>query len=571
VPVGGTAGQVLSKINATDYNTQWIDFTAGTASTGGVFGVTTLTDSVASTSTTTAAVPNSVKTSYDFAATKAKVSVGTAAPVTPSTGDVWVDTAGTATAINAVPLAALTGTGAMIYGAGAGTAATLAIGSTDQQLVVSGGVPAWATSPDIAKNTLTTTGDIIYASGSATPARLGIGTASQVLSVSGGVPAWTTPSGGGYFIEWTGTKAGTALGVPTGTYEVRNAGGGVTNVTIGGFNRTIAQYESFKIAATSEMTDFGVASPFTMGTTTVDSTGTALDIGTASAAVYGSGLYLVGKNTGGNSLYSTNGTTWTKFTIDGVNNRTLEEFAYGNGNYVAAAGGAGSVYKSTSGTAGWTAVSAAFSSPASNETRSVLYGGGTWVVVGDAGALSTSTDLVTFTQRTSNITGQRFNQIAYSGSLWVVVGGNPSLITSSDATTWTTRTSGFSGEIRGVAYGNGLFVAVGDSGGMITSTDGISWTARTSQFSTTRIWNVVYTGSRWFAVGESGKMSTSTNGTTWTSETSGFGATGNIQAIAYGGGKLFGAAGYSAATPAIGTKVLATSAVFNPVTYSDLG
>jgi hypothetical protein len=197
VPVGGTAGQVLSKINATDYNTQWIDFTAGTAGTGGVYGVTTLEDSVASTSTTTAAVPNSVKTSYDLATTKAKVSVGTAAPVTPSTGDVWVDTAGTATAINAVPLAALTGTGAMIYGASAGTAATLAIGSTDDQLVVSGGAPAWAANPSITKATLTTTGDIIYASGSATPARLGIGTASQVLSVSGGVPAWTTPAAGG--------------------------------------------------------------------------------------------------------------------------------------------------------------------------------------------------------------------------------------------------------------------------------------------------------------------------------------------------------------------------------------
>jgi hypothetical protein len=223
VPVGGTAGQVLSKINATDYNTQWIDFTAGTAATGGVFGVTTLTDSVASTSTTTAAVPNSVKTSYDFAATKAKVSVGTAAPVTPSTGDVWVDTAGTATAINAVPLAALTGTGAMIYGAGAGTAATLAIGTAAQQLVVSGGVPAWATSPDIAKATLTTTGDIIYASGSATPARLGIGTASQVLSVSGGVPAWTTPAaGGGMTLIATATpSAATSLAftsIPT-TYK----------------------------------------------------------------------------------------------------------------------------------------------------------------------------------------------------------------------------------------------------------------------------------------------------------------------------------------------------------------
>jgi hypothetical protein len=223
VPIGGTAGQVLSKINSTDYNTQWIDFTAGTAATGGVFGVTTLTDSVASTSTTTAAVPNSVKTSYDFAATKAKVSVGTAQPSTPSTGDVWVDTAGTATAINAVPLAAYNATGALVYGASAGTAATLAIGTADQQLVVSGGVPAWATSPDIAKATLTTTGDIIYASGSATPARLGIGTAGQVLGIAAGVPSWTTPAaGGGLTALGTVTaSAGTAIAftsIPT-TYK----------------------------------------------------------------------------------------------------------------------------------------------------------------------------------------------------------------------------------------------------------------------------------------------------------------------------------------------------------------
>ena len=422
----------------------------------------------------------------------------------------------------------------------------------------------------IPKNTVTTAGDILYASGSATVARLGIGTASQVLSVSGGVPVWTTPSGGGYFIEWTGTKAGTALGVPTGTYEVRNAGAGVTSVTVGGVARSIPQYASIKITATSQLTDFGVASPFTMGTTTFDSTGTAFSFGTASAAVHNAGLYLIAGNTQ-DAVFSTNGSSWTKFTIDAVNNRIIDEFAFGNGNYVAATSGAGSIYKSTSGTAGWTAVSAAMSSPASTQTRSALYGGGTWVVVGDNGALSTSTDLVTFTQRTSNITGQRFNQIAYSGSLWVVVGGGSSVITSSDATTWTQQTSGFSGEIRGVAYGNGLFVAVGDTGGMITSTDAITWTARTSQFSTTRIWNVVYAGSRWFAVGESGKMSTSTDGTTWTLETSGFGATGNIQAIAYGGGRLFGAAGYAAGTPTIGTKALATSAVFNPVTYSDLG
>ena len=40
-------------------------------------------------------------------------------------------------------------------------------------------------------NTLTTTtGDIIYASAANTPARLGIGSTDQVLKVSGGIPAW---------------------------------------------------------------------------------------------------------------------------------------------------------------------------------------------------------------------------------------------------------------------------------------------------------------------------------------------------------------------------------------------
>ena len=71
VPVGGTAGQVLSKINSTDYETQWVNQSggaSGTAATGGVYGVTTLTDSTSSTSTTTAATPASVKSSYDLAA-----------------------------------------------------------------------------------------------------------------------------------------------------------------------------------------------------------------------------------------------------------------------------------------------------------------------------------------------------------------------------------------------------------------------------------------------------------------------------------------------------------------------
>ena len=46
----------------------------------------------------------------------------------------------------------------------------------------------------IAKTLTTTTGDIIYASAANTPARLGIGSTNQVLTVSGGIPAWAAAS-----------------------------------------------------------------------------------------------------------------------------------------------------------------------------------------------------------------------------------------------------------------------------------------------------------------------------------------------------------------------------------------
>jgi hypothetical protein len=48
-----------------------------------------------------------------------------------------------------------------------------------------------------AKSTLTTTGDIYYASSANTPARLGIGSTDQVLKVTAGIPAWATPAAGG--------------------------------------------------------------------------------------------------------------------------------------------------------------------------------------------------------------------------------------------------------------------------------------------------------------------------------------------------------------------------------------
>jgi hypothetical protein len=93
--------------------------TSGTVTVGIQDGSTTqkgaiqLTDSTSSTSTTTAATPNSVKTSYDLANA-------------------------------AIPKSTVTTNGDLIYGTGSAAVTRLGIGSTGQVLTVAGGVPTWA-------------------------------------------------------------------------------------------------------------------------------------------------------------------------------------------------------------------------------------------------------------------------------------------------------------------------------------------------------------------------------------------------------------------------------------------
>ena len=81
----------------------------------------------------------------------------------------------------------------------------------------------------VINNTLTTTtGDLIYASGANTPARLAIGSTDQVLKVSGGVPVWGSAAGGAASMTWTAVNTGgttltgsvVSINVPAGTKEI---------------------------------------------------------------------------------------------------------------------------------------------------------------------------------------------------------------------------------------------------------------------------------------------------------------------------------------------------------------
>ena len=77
-------------------------------------------------------------------------------------------------------------TGSIPYNTGASTTQFISIGSANQALVVSGGIPAWATSVNLATNINGgSAGAIPYQSGSGATAFTAVGTAGQVLQSNG--------------------------------------------------------------------------------------------------------------------------------------------------------------------------------------------------------------------------------------------------------------------------------------------------------------------------------------------------------------------------------------------------
>ncbi|WP_189032792.1 InlB B-repeat-containing protein, partial [Paenibacillus albidus] len=167
-----------------------------------------------------------------------------------------------------------------------------------------------------------------------------------------------------------------------------------------------------------------------------------------------------------------------------------------------------------------------------NSLYDVTYGNNTYVAVGEAGTIVTSSDGVNWTERTSSATNQLWG-VAYGNKKFVAVGLNSAIYISDDGVTWTDRT--FGETHYGVTYGNGMFVAVGFGREILTSIDGVSWTQR-SLGDLNELRGVTYGNGIFTAVGFGGKIWTSSNGESWTSRTSG--VENDLWSISYGNGKF---------------------------------
>lgn len=156
----------------------------------------------------------------------------------------------------------------------------------------------------------------------------------------------------------------------------------------------------------------------------------------------------------------------------------------------------------------------------STRLNMVASNGTIYVIVGQSGVIVTSTDLTTFTRRTSGTTAVLVSVI-FANNLFVASGTSGTILTSSDGITWTARTSGTAQAIVRMAWSGSLFVgAASATGTYVTSPDGITWTVRTIAGASTLTF-VTWSGSQFLMGGLGATFYTSSNGTTWTSRATG--------------------------------------------------
>ena len=144
------------------------------------------------------------------------------------------------------------------------------------------------------------------------------------------------------------------------------------------------------------------------------------------------------------------------------------------------------------------------------------------VAVGENGEVLTSQDGHSWASHNSGITTNLF-AVTWTGSQLVAVGGelhatqHGIIATSTDGITWIDRTpAGSFGLIKDVTWTGSQLVAVGAKGLILTSPDGIDWTSRNS---TTSNWlfTVSSNSDQIVAAGSKGAILTSSdNGSSWT-------------------------------------------------------
>ena len=263
-------------------------------------------------------------------------------------------------------------------------------------------------------------------------------------------------------------------------------------------------------------------------TWSIVSSGTANDI----KGVTWDGSRFVAVDSEGGVLESTNGKSWSRKQTQSYG---FSEIVAGGGHYIAIDEYDQTYYESSDRIT-WNERDTGQSDWLLGGT----YNAGQFVLVGEYGTILRSSDGINWNEVTTSPTDTDLDRIIYGGGLYVSV-GDAGIFTSVNTTTWTPRTRPIYG-FSDVAFYGGRFVAVTFIYSQIfTSTTGTSWTGAeieslNNTFPNLPPWgNAVCGGPSGFKiVCDSGKAFTSINGKDCQSID--MQTTSNINDVAYGGG-----------------------------------
>lgn|GEM_PF-1671819 len=187
--------------------------------------------------------------------------------------------------------------------------------------------------------------------------------------------------------------------------------------------------------------------------------------------------------------------------------------------------------------------------PTGAELHGVAYGDGQFVTVGDGGAVLTSPDGVTWTERSSG-TDLTLQSVAHGAGRFVAVGGDSIrssrwvVLSSPNGVDWHQEASGADLMLYDVTFGGGRFLAVGarlaacgEAGGLVlTSADGSDWQEAARQ-GVPPLLSVAYGNGQYVAAGPCGpSIVTSADGAAWNTTVDVPSSIWIRRAVAYGNG-----------------------------------
>ena len=295
---------------------------------------------------------------------------------------------------------------------------------------------------------------------------------------------------------------------------------------------------------------------------------------------YGSNVFVIAEKFSNGFLTSSDGITWTHYYLPGyssfldITSVSFSRVTYSNNVFFAMGmencsgwcfntGGASPlVYSSPDGKV-WTMVDSSQYPFLAGDGHGVVYGNGVYLKFSDYSQyVLSSSDSVTWTQVTLPQPKSDFLRgIFFLKGIFIVVGDYGYMTTSSDGVNWSLVTTQPLQPIRKIVYGNGLWVAIGTNI-IYTSTDGISWTPQYStNDSTYDLTGITYGNNTFVAVGLYNAVLTSPDGKVWT-KTMGTG----LDDITFGKSTFVGVSGHNLLTASDGIN-WTVRASYPPIQY----